>query len=489
MNLYEKLEAYGKSDYYPFHMPGHKRNIERLEAGNPYEIDITEIDGFDNLHHAEEILKEEMERASRLFGAEETYFLVNGSSCGLLAAVSACTRHGDGILVARNCHKSVYNGIFINELKPVYLYPQTDEKFGINLGILPEDVDNLLERNPQIKTVVIVSPTYEGVVSDIKKIAEIVHRHGGILIVDEAHGAHFPFHKAFPESAVRLGADIVIQSIHKTLPAFTQTALAHVQGARVDKNRFQQFLTIFQSSSPSYVLMAGISRCMRILEEEKEPLFEAYVKELTGFYEKAAGLKHILVPDRLPGWERDLSKLLISVKNISMTGSELYDILLHRYHLQMEMAQDSFVLAMTSVFDTKEGFERLFLALEEIDRELDRTKEKEVSRKKEAYRENGTERKQVCSIYEASLREKKKIPLEVSEGKTAGDYVFLYPPGIPLLCPGERIDRECLSLIAYYRSTGLRVHGISEGKEPFISVIPEEKPEENEEKKWERYML
>lgn len=412
-----------------------------------------------------------MERASALFGSEETFFLVNGSSGGLLAAVSACTLHGDEILVARNCHKSVYNAVLLNELKPVYVYPQTDADFGINLTILPEDVDNLLKIHPNIKAVVIVSPTYEGVVSDIKKIAETAHAHNAVLIVDEAHGAHFPFHEAFPESAVSLGADLVIQSVHKTLPAFTQTALLHVQGERVDRKRLREFLAVFQSSSPSYVLMGGISRCVRLLEEDKDILFAAYIKELTDFYKRTAGLKKISVLTSFAARERDISKIVISVKNTSMTGSELYDILLHRYHLQMEMKKDTYVLAMTSVFDTKEGFDRLFSALEEIDSEISLLPENRTT----ALPEINTKREQVLTLYEASIREKETVLLELSEGKTAGDYVFLYPPGIPLLCPGERIDRECLDWIAYYKSTGLKVHGVLEGKTPLISVILEEK--------------
>lgn len=472
MNLYEKLASYGESDYYPFHMPGHKRNTGILEGLNPYKMDITEIDGFDNLHEPEEILKEEMERAARLFGAEETYFLVNGSSCGLLAAISACTHHGEKILVARNCHKSVYNAIFINELRPLYLYPQTEEEFGITLGILPEDVDNLLKKHPDCKTVVVTSPTFDGVVSDIGKIAGIVHAHHAVLIVDEAHGAHFPFSGEFPASALEGGADIVIQSIHKTLPAFTQTALAQVQGERIDRERFHQFLTIFQSTSPSYVLMAGISRCMDFLEKDRDAFFGAYTERLRDFYRKAEGLSYIRVlkGGEYKGFKRDSSKLVISVKNTSMTGRQLYDILLEEYHLQMEMVADTYVLAMTSVLDSEEGFSRLWRALEELDKGLER---KEAVKEQRLWQQ-GAERKLCLTSYEASLRKTEKITLNRARGRICGAYIYLYPPGIPLLCPGEEIDGDGLEEIWYYRKAGLIVHGISEDSEPMISVISEE---------------
>lgn len=470
MNLHEKLEEYGRSDYYPFHMPGHKRNRDIVTAGNPYAIDITEIDGFDNLHEPEGIIQEEMERARRLFGAEETYFCINGSSGGLLAAISACTCHGDEILVARNCHKSVYNALTINELQSYYLYPQFEDKQGITLGILPEDVDNFLKTHQFIKIVVIVSPTYEGIVSNIKRIAEIVHKHRAVLIVDEAHGAHFSFHKELPVSAVELGADIVIQSIHKTLPAFTQTALVHVQGERVNKERLRYFLSVYQSTSPSYMLMAGISRCLALLEEEGKYLFDQYIKNLREFYKKAEGLQQIIVEGEPQGWQKDPSKIVISVKNTPMTGRQLYDILLHRYHLQMEMTQDTYVLAMTSICDTREGFQRLLQALKEIDHGLAAGEVGADSGQLYGRELLAKKRKGILTLYEASLKKREKILLEEAAGRIAGDYVYLYPPGIPLLCPGEEIDRDFIELILYYRKRGLGVHGILEEGQPCIFV-------------------
>lgn len=199
--LYEKLTAYGNSDYYAFHMPGHKRNMELMRARLPYNIDITEIDGFDDLHHAEELLKELQENAAVVFQAEETHYLVNGSTVGLLSAVMGCTERGGRILMARNCHKSVYNAVYINELRPVYIYPEFSEETDLNGEIHVDQIKKLLEEYEDIQAVVIVSPTYEGVVSDIEAIAEIVHEYKIPLIVDEAHGAHFGFHSYFPQNA------------------------------------------------------------------------------------------------------------------------------------------------------------------------------------------------------------------------------------------------------------------------------------------------
>ena len=262
MTLYEKLKMYGQSDYYGFHMPGHKRNPNLPGDRIPYQIDITEIHGFDDLHHAEGILKEAQENAAAWFHAEETHFLINGSTSGILSAILGTTHRGDTILVARNCHKSVYHAIDMNELNPVYLYPAFDSEAQLNTEISAEDVRTALEKNPKIRAVVIVSPTYDGVVSDVEAIAEAVHEKGIPIIVDEAHGAHFGFHPYFPENSNTKGADLVIHSLHKTLPSLTQTALLHVNGDLVDRRKVKKYLDMLQTSSPSYVLMASIDACV-----------------------------------------------------------------------------------------------------------------------------------------------------------------------------------------------------------------------------------
>ena len=218
--LYERLKNYGESDHYGFHMPGHKRQTGIPGMEKLYQIDVTEIEGFDDLHHPRGILKEAQERAARVFQAEETHFLINGSTVGILSALAGVTRRGDTVLVARNCHKSVYHAIYMKELKPVYLYPGFDQETGLNTQISPEDVRRALKADSTIRAVVIVSPTYEGIVSDVEKIGEEAHARGIPLIVDEAHGAHFGFHPYFPGNSNTKGADLVVQSLHKTLPSF-----------------------------------------------------------------------------------------------------------------------------------------------------------------------------------------------------------------------------------------------------------------------------
>lgn len=468
--LYEKLEAYGKSDYYGFHMPGHKRNSDVTQANLPYGIDITEIEGFDNLHHAEEIIREAEVRAASLYHAEETHYLINGSTAGILSAVMGCTKKGGKILMARNCHKSVYHAVFLNELRPVYIYPEFDETMELNMAVSPEKIERLLEEHKEVQAVVLTSPTYDGVLSDIERISEIVHQKKIPLIVDEAHGAHFGFHPYFPENANTKGADVVIHSLHKTLPALTQTALIHLNGTRIDRRKIRNYLHIFQTSSPSYVLMASMDECLRMVAEQGDVLFETYVKNLESKRGELKKLKHIRLMETE---EFDRSKLVLSVKdtilkkeNRVFTGKMLYERLLLEYHLQMEMAAGSYVIAMTSIGDTKEGMDRLLSALFEIDEELEKNSEEE----KRYYLPR---QEQVLTSFEVEgmrrMENVKSLSWKESAGFISMEYAYLYPPGIPLIVPGERITKETVAMLVDYQNKGFSVEGIS--VENYIEVL------------------
>ena len=275
MDLRERLRTYGAGNAYPFHMPGHKRQKQQGSLF-PYDLDITEIDGFDNLHHAEGILEEAMERAAKLWGSRKSFFLVNGSSSGLLAGIRAVTKRGDKVLMARGCHRAVYHAVELCGLHPVYMQAEWVEEMQISGSIQPETVEKHLQEHPDCKLVILTSPTYEGVVSDITEIAKVAHRYGAYLLVDEAHGAHLGFSKGFPDTSVHLGADVVVQSLHKTLPCPTQTAILHVCTEQVDVTEVGRQLSVFQTSSPSYVFMAEIDGCVSLLEQKRDSLFAAY---------------------------------------------------------------------------------------------------------------------------------------------------------------------------------------------------------------------
>lgn len=464
--LYEKLTAYGNSDYYAFHMPGHKRNMELMRARLPYNIDITEIDGFDDLHHAEGLLKELQENAARVFHAEETHYLVNGSTVGLLSAMMGCTERGGRILMARNCHKSVYNAVYINELRPVYIYPEFSEETDLNGEIHVDQIKKLLEEYEDIQAIVIVSPTYEGVVSDIEAIAEIVHEYKIPLIVDEAHGAHFGFHSYFPQNANTRGADVVIHSLHKTLPSLTQTALLHINGRYVDRERIRNYLHMLQSSSPSYILMASIDECVRAMDERREEIMDTYVERLQQARERLKQLKNIKL---IETEHFDRSKIVLSVKNLKNTDGEVlngkrFQEMLRSYHLEMEMASGSYVIAMTGPGDTQEGMDRLVQAVMEIDKnilceELSGNDEDHTI-KNISYEMIPLE--QAYSSFEAGRMEGESVKWNEASGRISLEYVYLYPPGIPMIVPGERITSTIVQKMVKYKEMGFSIEGLSQ---------------------------
>lgn len=458
MTLFEKLEAYEKSDYYAFHMPGHKRNIGFMKEELPYGIDITEIEGFDDLHHCEGILKDAQRRAAAVYGAEETHFLVNGSTVGILSALAGCTQRGDKVLIARNCHKSVYHAVEMFGLKPVYVYPKKakTEEMVLSGRILETDIEEMLRRDVEIKAVMIVSPSYDGVVSDIEKISEVVHRSGIPLIVDEAHGAHFGFHDYFPENANRLGADIVIHSVHKTLPSLTQTALLHINGKYVNRRKVRHYLHMLQSSSPSYVLMAAIDACIHMLESRSKEVFLNYTENLKQLRSHLRSMRHLKLCEAL---HYDKSKIVISTERVNLSSRELSKRLLDDYHLQMEMTAGNYILAMTSVADTKEGFTRLESALLEIDKQAETCQDS----KKMWIQFPETDQIMIpCDCEDIHEKETEVCTFEECQGKISLDYAYLYPPGSPIIVPGERITQNIVEILCQYRDMGFSIEGTKE---------------------------
>ena len=304
-----------------------------------------------------------------------------------------------------------------------------------------------------IAGVVITSPTYDGISSDIRAIAELVHSYGLPLIVDQAHGAHFGLHPAFPENAVRLGADVVIHSVHKTLPAPTQTALIHRNGSLVNSEKLRKYLAIYQSSSPSYLLMAGIDEAVTKARQEGLERLETLLMLREELLEEVKNCRWVHVcPYTEPG------KLVISVKNSSMTGQQLYDVLREKYQLQMEMASGSSVVAIITMMDTKEGFHRLASALKETDAGLDRAKEVKVLSNLRLLPEVK------MPLWKAYATTGEQIEIEKAAGRTAADFVNLYPPGIPLIVPGESITQEMIEVIQSYLSNDYNVQGIKGNK-------------------------
>ena len=482
--LEEKLREISGSDLYPFHMPGHKRQLPpegvSCEADAAALFDLTEIDGLDNLHDPQEILRREMQFAASFYKTKDTFFSVNGSTCAILAAISASVPRGGTILIERRCHISVYHAAYLRGLKIRYLHT-------------PEDYETIPSG---VSAAVITSPTYEGEVKDVRHFAERVHGAGAVLIVDEAHGAHFSMHPYFPESSVRCGADLVIQSMHKTLPVLTQAALLHNVSGRVPDGQLQRFLDIYETSSPSYVLLLSMTRCLHAIAEKGAGYFDDYAERLRALRHGLAEDLHIL---ELAGTEEqvtrglyDPGKLVIRTPQ-GYTGDMLYRQLRTKYRLQPEMKGPDYVLLMTSVADTEEGFDRLRKALTEIDRDLAASAHTGL-----AAEDTGSFAAQgepaaspsggfiscipetAVLLAEAADAVREYVPLSKAEGRIAAEYVIVYPPDAPVIIPGEIYSREILSALRKIQDAGLTVTGLSrcgdgaEDGEWMAAVLPQE---------------
>lgn len=421
MKLSDKLNDL---DRYPFHMPGHKRNPKFGIIGS--DIDITEIDGFDNLHNTGGVLLDVEKRLSNIYKSEKSFMLVNGSTVGILSAIFAVCGEGDKIIIARNCHKSVYNACMLKHLRVVYIEPEFDYVNGYYTGVLQNTVDRALRENQDAKAVVITSPTYEGSISNVR--SEIP------LIIDAAHGAHlglgsFP---SYPEG------DIVVSSLHKTLPSLTQTAVLNVYSQEyISKVRF--YLDMLETSSPSYVLMNSVSVCCDFIEKGKG-MFDEYTKMLWDF--RDIDLYHLRLK-----YSDDFSKLVISTANTDISGTELAEMLRNDYKIEIEMASKSYVILMTSVGDTKEGFDRLKNALLHIDCTL-LSKAEELCRKPPVPAGECT-----ISIDDRAI----ELSLKDAVGRRANEFVYAYPPDIPIIVPNERITKSTIDYIIKMQRSGVNI--------------------------------
>lgn len=519
MNLTENLEKYCQ-EYYPLHMPGHKRRIDPTGGFLPVDIDTTEVTGVDDLHNATGILKEAQDRTAALYSSKALRYLVGGSTLGVLASIYAVAGRNGEIIASRGCHKSVWHAAELLNLKVDYLLPPMIPGYEVFGSIRPEDVEKSIKVHPDARAVVITSPTYEGILSDIRPIAEICHRAGIPLIVDEAHGAHligrFRGDGGFwPEGAVSCGADLVIQSAHKTLPSLTQTAWLHINGNLADPGIVDHALDIFETSSPSYPLMASLDAATGLLTERGDRLFKEWQQMLVRFYKETAGLESLEILNapqnrgKIAGfaYSVDPGKIFISSRRAGLPARELAGVLRQHFGFETEMSVGYGTLAMTSLADDPDALAAFAEALLEIDDDVSfgdvterRTKgkaegtaegktagmakEKEEERAGEAKKtEENTGRKEegkagseergiertangvnefsfpACRlrITEAMEKETEEIPLSGAAGRIAGEIVMAYPPGVPLLLPGEMIDERMIRYIHALQNSGTEV--------------------------------
>lgn len=461
----------------PFHVPGHKKGVgvdaefKNFMGINPFKIDVTVFKLVDSLHHPTGPIKEAQALAADAYGADATFFSIHGTSGAIQAMIMSVVGEGDTIIVPRNVHKSVTAGIILSGAIPVYMQPELDKTLGIANGVLPETVEKTLKENPHAKAVLIINPTYYGVATDLKRIAEIVHSYDIPLIVDEAHGPHLKFSDKLPMSAMEAGADLCSQSTHKIIGALTQGSLLHVRTRYVDIERVQAIMNLLQTTSPSYILMASLDTARRQIALNGHELLEYAIglaeyardkiNQIPGFYSYG---KELLGN---PGvYAIDPTKLCITCRDLGITGFDLDMILANKYHIQVELSDLYNVLAVGSFGDTKDSLDKLIAALTEISAEY-----MNQAKRKSDFLDIPEIPKQVLIPREAFNGQKTSVLLENSVGQVSGEFLMAYPPGIPVLCPGEVITEEIVRYVNDLKKTGLYVQGTEDPKVESIKVV------------------
>lgn len=475
--LFDALMEYVNRETIPFHVPGHKKGIGMDEEFknfigiNPFKIDVTVFKLVDSLHHSTGPIKKAQELAADAYGTDATFFSIHGTSGAIQAMIMSVVKSGDKILIPRNVHKSVTAGIILSGANPVYMQPELDKTVGIAHGVTPETVEETLKAHPDAKAVLIINPTYYGVATDIKKIADIVHSYDIPLIVDEAHGPHLGFNEKLPMSAIEAGADICAQSTHKIIGALTQCSLLQVRSERVDTHRVKQQLNLLQTTSPSYILMASLDCARRqIALHGRELLNDTielanYAREeinkIPGFY--CFGYE---ILDKPGAFALDPTKITITCRELGITGYDLDMILSNKYHIQVELSDLYNVLAVGSFGDTKESINALLNALREISE--DYYGKGEV---KSDFIDIPAIPRQELNPREAFNSDKVSLPLKQSIGEVSGEFLMAYPPGIPILCPGEVITKEIIEYVQRLKDTGLYVQGTEDPEVHYIKVV------------------
>lgn len=455
--VFDALKKLMEEESVFFHMPGHKGKNTLINWGDYIpQIDTTEVEGVDNLLDPRGIIQESQELAAEVFGAKATHYAVNGSTGSIYIALATITKPEDKILVQRNCHKAVYNAMILNRLNPVYMYPNYNEDYHVMTGLDPNEIDRILEEDEDIKAVVMTYPNYYGVCSDLETIAKIVHKHNRILMVDEAHGPHMTFSDRLPKSALECGADIVIHSTHKTLPSFTQTSMIHVGSDRIDLNKLKDRFQLYITTSPSYLFTTSneIAVAYMTTDEAKEKL-EWNIDKCEETIRRLNAIERVYVftgdKEDKTIFDKDNTKILFRIDG--MTGTQVKKQLYSKYNIRLEMTDYYYALALTSLMNEEEDYDKLVEAVQDLARTAPYEEVVPVSI-------NMPEPEIILPIYEAYHSNKKLTELKFSIGKISATSIIPYPPGVPLVVPGEEITQELFEHIIFLMKNGIEIVGL-----------------------------
>lgn len=465
--VFDGLKSLMEENSVSFHMPGHKGKNTLIEWGKyiPY-IDTTETEGVDNLLEPRGIIKESQELAAEVFGSKATFYAVNGSTGSIYIAISTITKPGDKVLIQRNCHKAVYNAMILNRLNPIYMYPNYNEKYNVLTGLYPEDIEQALIENPDIKAVVMTYPNYYGVCSDLEKIAEIVHKYNKILMVDEAHGPHMSFSDKLPISAIKAGADIVIHSTHKTLPSFTQTSMIHVGTDRIDLNKLRDRFQLYTTTSPSYLFTLSNEIATAYMDGEGRERLDWSINKVNEVIERLQKIDRVFVftgdSDDETIHSKDNTKILFKIDGIR--GSQVKKRLRTEYNIRLEMADYYYGLILTSLMNDEEDYEKIIAAIEDMAKNSPYEEINPVSIKMPTPQVK-------MNLADAYYGKKELVNLKDSIGRISAASIIPYPPGIPLIVPGELITQELYDHIMFIMENGLEIVGLMGYNKDQIVVV------------------
>lgn len=472
--IYEALENFEKKRVVPFDVPGHKRGrgnpeLTALLGEKCVRMDVNSMKPLDNLCHPVSVIREAEELAAEAFGAAHAFLMVGGTTSAVQAMVLACVKRGEKIILPRNVHRSVMGAMVLCGAVPVYVDPACEERLGIPLGMRIQDVQKAILANPDAKAVLVNNPTYYGICSNIGEIATIAHAHGMLCLADEAHGTHFYFGENMPVSAMAAGADIASVSMHKSGGSLTQSSLL-LTGPSVSEGYMRQIINLTQTTSGSYLLMSSLDISRRNLALRGKEAFEKVVtladyarheiNAIGGYY---AFSKELVNGDSV--YDFDVTKLAVNTLDIGLAGIEVYDLLRDEYEIQTEFGDLANLLAYLSIGDRSREIERLVSALAEIRRRY--AKEDRSGLMRQEYIDPDV----AVSPQDAFYARKESLPIMETAGRICSEFVMCYPPGIPILAPGERITSQILSYIQYAKEKGCSMTGPEDAMIEHLNVL------------------
>ncbi|QXM05509.1 aminotransferase class I/II-fold pyridoxal phosphate-dependent enzyme [Crassaminicella indica] len=472
--LFDALKAYHERGVIPFDVPGHKHGngipeFAEFVGKKVLEIDVNSMKPLDNISNPISVIKEAEELMANAYWADHSFFIVNGTSSAVQAMIMSVCQPGDKIILPRNAHKSAINGLILSGALPVYIQPETNEELGIAMGVSVDSVERAIAKNPDAKAVFIINPTYYGAVSDLENIVKLAHKHGMAVLVDEAHGAHFRFSNDLPMEAMELGADMAAVSLHKTGGSLTQSSVLLLNEGLIDKNTVKTILNLTQTTSASYLLMSSLDVARKMLATKGDTVLSKIleltreardqINKIDGLY--AFGKELIGTPGV---FSFDETKLGVNVTGLGLTGFEVYDILRDEYNIQVELGDVLNILAIVSVGDTEESLKALVDALKDISEKYRGSKKTQIKYAKIALENPEV----IVSPRNAFYTRKKFIKLEEAEGEISGESIMAYPPGIPIVTPGERISKEMIHYINFLKSQHSM---LTDSQDPYVEKI------------------